>query len=146
VSDLSSATDLLSIHRVMYDYAWGCDSGDLELLRSLFTEDARLDYSQTRGGPVGGRDDAVSWLQNSLEQLAFIQHLISNFRIEVSGDRAAGRAMFHTSFCLAGKGDVMVTGGYYNLELVRTPDGWKVQSLIEEVRWVSSHALPGSQG
>ena len=37
----------------LYDYAWGCDEGDWALLRSLFSEDAELDYSST-GGPAGG--------------------------------------------------------------------------------------------
>jgi hypothetical protein len=129
----------------LVDYAWACDSGDWELLRSVFTDSARLDYSST-GGPAAGRDEVVSWLKESLSQLTFIQHVVSNFRIEVSGDQAAGRAMFLTSFRLPGADGVLLTGGYYDLDLVRTSDGWKVQSLVEENKWMSPGPGAGSHG
>jgi hypothetical protein len=139
VPDSPSTSDLLSIQRLLFDYAWGCDSGDWELLRSVFTESGRLDYSST-GGPAAGRDEVVTWLKDSLSQLAFIQHVVSNFRIDITGDEAGGRAMFFTSFRLPGSDGVIQTGGYYDLELVRTAGGWKLQSLVEENHWMSAGA------
>jgi hypothetical protein len=145
VIDSPSTTDLLNIQRLLFDYAWACDSGDWELLRSVFTDDARLDYSST-GGPAAGRDEVVAWLQESLSLLGFIQHVVSNFRIEISGDQAEGRAMFLTSFRLPGSDDVVLTGGYYDLELVRTSNGWRMRSFVEENQWMSSGIGTKSHG
>jgi 3-phenylpropionate/cinnamic acid dioxygenase small subunit len=128
------ATDQLRMQRLMYDYAWGCDSRDWELLKSLFTDDAQLDYSST-AGPIGGRDEVVAWLEAGLSQVA-IQHVVSNFRIDVADDRANGRAMFHTSVQFPGREDMMLTGGYYELEFVRLESGWRIKRLLEDNHWM----------
>ena len=129
-------SDELDVQRVLYDYAWACDNGDWNLLRSVFSEDARLDYSST-GGPAGGRDAVVGWLEESLSQVQMIQHVVSNFQIDVDGDRAAGRAMFMTSVRIAGMEDVLFTGGYYHLALTRGAEGWRIERLVEDNRWMS---------
>jgi ketosteroid isomerase-like protein len=129
-------SDQLEIQRVLYDYAWGCDNGDWGLLAAVFTADARLDYSST-GGPAGGREEVLRWLQESLSQLPVIQHVVSNFQIEVSGNRAEGRAMFFTSARVPGLDGMLTTGGYYDLVFRREADGWKMEHLVEDNRWMS---------
>ena len=49
MTDLQSLRDELDIQRVIHDYAWACDNGDWALLKSVFTDDAHLDYSSTEG-------------------------------------------------------------------------------------------------
>jgi hypothetical protein len=142
VTDQHAAADELRIQRVLYDYAWGCDSGDWKLLRSIFTDDAQLDYT-TSGGPSGGRDEVVAWLEESLSQVDMIQHVVSNFQIDVSGDRAGGRAMFFTSVRLPGSSDLLLTGGYYDLEFGRVGEEWKLRRLFEDNRWMNRD--PSSQ-
>jgi hypothetical protein len=132
------------IQRTLVDYAWACDNGDWGLLRSLFTADAYLDYSST-AGPAGGREEVVNWLQESLTQLDFIQHVVSNFQLDVTGDKASGRAMFFTTFRLPGVPEVLFTGGYYQLELVRDTDRWMLKQLIEDNRWMSG-SVGAAQG
>jgi hypothetical protein len=127
-------TDLLDIQRLLYDYAWGCDEGDWALLRSVFSDDAVLDYSST-GGPAGGRDEVVAWLESSLSGTR-LQHVVSNFRIDVSGDAAAGKAMFFTTVHLEGLHRPLTTGGYYDLGFVRVDGRWKVRRLYEDNRWM----------
>lgn len=127
--------DQLDIQRLLHDYAWACDEGDWVLLASVFTADAELDYSAT-GGPAGGRDEVVAWLEASLGQVELIQHVVSNFRIDVDGDEAGGRAMFFTSVRLPGVEGVLLTGGYYRLHLTRAPDGWRIRRLYEDNRWM----------
>jgi ketosteroid isomerase-like protein len=133
--ELQSVRDELDIQRVIHDYAWACDNGDWGLLKSVFTDDAYLDYSSTQG-PAGTRDEVVAWLEQSLSQVAFIHHIVSNFQIELGGDRADVRALFHCSVRLPGVDDMLVTGGYYQEELVRTVDGWKIHRLVEDNRWM----------
>lgn len=137
MTDLQSLRDELDIQRVVADYAWACDNADWTLLRSIFTEDAHLDYSTT-GGPAGLRDEVVAWLEESLSQVPVIHHVVSNFQITLDGDRADVRAMFHCSARLPGVEDMLITGGYYDEELVRTADGWKIQRLREDNRWMKS--------
>lgn len=103
----------------------------------MFTADAQLDYSSTRG-PAGGREEVVGWLEGSLSQVPVIQHVVSNFQIDVSGDRAAGRAMFYTSVRAPGLDDMLVAGGYYDLAFRRESDGWKIERLVEDNRWRST--------
>jgi SnoaL-like domain len=136
-----SIADELDVQRVLYEYAWACDNGDWDLLRSVFTADAHLDYSST-GGPVGKREEIVGWLQESLSQLTTIQHVVSNFQIDVNGIRAGGRAMFLTSARIPGLQDMLTTGGYYDLAFRRETDGWKIERLVEDNRWMTP-AQPG---
>jgi hypothetical protein len=135
--NLQAVRDELDIQRVITDYAWACDNGDWGLLKSLFTDDAYLDYSSTQG-PAGPRDEVVAWLEQSLSQVPVIQHVVSNFQIDLEGDRAKVRAMFYTSARLQGLDEMLVTGGYYDEEFVRTSDGWKIQRLFEDNRWMKS--------
>jgi 3-phenylpropionate/cinnamic acid dioxygenase small subunit len=134
--DERSVSDDLAVQRVLYDYAWACDNGEWGLLASVFTSDAQLDYSST-DGPAGGRDEVVTWLRESLSQLPVIQHVVSNFQIQVNGNRAEGRAMFFTSAQVPGLDDMLTTGGYYDLAFRKEPDGWKIQHLVEDNRWMS---------
>jgi hypothetical protein len=131
-----SAADELEVQRVLYDYAWACDNKDWGLLASVFTSDAHLDYSST-GGPAGGREEVVGWLRESLSQLPVIQHVVSNFQIDVQGDRAMGRAMFYTAARLPGLEVMLTTGGYYDLDFRREADDWKITRLFEDNRWMS---------
>ncbi|MET0726949.1 MAG: nuclear transport factor 2 family protein [Acidimicrobiales bacterium] len=137
MTDLQSVRDELDIQRVIHDYAWACDNGDWELLKSVFTDDAYLDYSSTNG-PAGSRDEIVAWLEQSLTQVPVIHHVVSNFQIDIDGDRANARAMFHCSAQLQGVDDMLVTGGYYDEELVRGPLGWRIQRLVEDNRWMKN--------
>jgi SnoaL-like domain len=66
-----------------------------------------------------------------------IQHVVSNFQIERRGSRAEGRAMFFTSARIPGLHDMLTTGGYYDLAFRREPDGWKIERLVEDNRWMS---------
>jgi hypothetical protein len=77
MGDDRSVADELAVQRVVHDYAWACDNKDWDLLSSVFTADARLDYSSTRG-PVGGREEVTGWLRQSLSQVPVMQHVVTN--------------------------------------------------------------------
>ena len=135
--DLQALSDRQEIVELLYRYARGVDTRDWALWRTVFTEDAELDYSTT-GGPVGGRDEVTSWLESSIGLLPMIHHVVSNFQIDLDGDRAKVRALFHCTAQLPGLDDLLVTGGYYDEELVRTPAGWKIHRLFEDNRWMQN--------
>lgn len=135
--DLQSVRDELDIQRLKFDYAWACDNGDWALLRSVFTDDAHLDYSSARG-PAGDRNEVVAWIEQSLSRLSWIHHVVSNFHVDLDGDMAQVRSMFHCTAQLPGVERPIVTGGYYHEVYVRTGGGWRIQRLFEDNRWMTT--------
>ena len=139
--DVQAISDTLEIHDVLYDYAWACDNGDWALLRSVFTDDARLDYSSA-GGPAGGRDEVCTWLEESLSQIQ-ITHVVSNVQVDLHVDEAAVRAMFYCIVMI--EGQQITTSGYYRDQFRRTSEGWKILSLTEDNRWMTSPSAVTAQ-
>ena len=54
--------DELQIAALLYRYARAVDTKDTELYRSVFTDDAYLDYSSA-GVIAGSRDEVADWLR-----------------------------------------------------------------------------------
>lgn len=126
------------ITALLYRYARAVDTKDWELYRSVFTEDARIDYSSA-GAVVGSRDEVVDWFAANFGVLPWSMHYITNIEIlEHDGDWATVRAMFYNPMQLPGMPEMSSCGGYYHHEVVRTPDGWRSRSLREENVWFAN--------
>ncbi|CDP83459.1 hypothetical protein BN975_01014 [Mycolicibacterium farcinogenes] len=127
-----------AISALLYRYARAVDSKDWELYRSVFTEDARIDYSSA-GAVVGTRDDVVEWFAANFGVIPWSMHYITNIEIlESDAETATVRAMFYNPMQLPGMPEMSACGGYYHHELVRTADGWRSRSLREENVWFSN--------
>ena len=131
---MQTVADKLEIRELLFRYARAVDTKDWALLTSVFTAGAHLDYTSA-GGPAAGRDEVVAWLARSLEQLPVTQHYITNVEIDLVGDRAHVRAMFFNPMQLPGMAEMSSCGGNYLHEVVRTPDGWKSERLVEQNDW-----------
>ncbi|MGV0809141.1 nuclear transport factor 2 family protein [Mycolicibacterium setense] len=130
--------DELLIQALLYRYARAVDTKDWELYRSVFTEDAQIDYSSA-GAIVGTRDDVVDWFAANFGVIPWSMHYITNVEIlETDGDNATVRAMFYNPMQLPGMPETSACGGYYHHELVRTPDGWRSRGLREENLWFTN--------
>ena len=136
--DMQEIGDRLEIEALLTSYAKAVDRGDWTLYRSVFTDDAAIDYSSV-GGNVGGVEEIADWLAETLPIFAKSMHLIANIDIafDDSGDTAKVEAMFHNPMLIAGDGSFM-TGGWYHHDLVRTENGWKSERLVEEGAYFSS--------
>ena len=134
-----SVSDRLAVSEVLDDYARGIDSKDWDLVVSVFTDDAHLDYTAF-GGPKGARDDVVGWLQTMVSSFAMTQHLITNRHITIDGDEAVVTAELLAPMGTA-KGDqkmaMMWTGGCYRDRLTRTADGWKISRRTCDRGWMT---------
>lgn len=139
--DVQRISDELEIASVLNRYARAVDGKDWDLLRSLFTEDAHLDYSCV-GGPSAGRDEVCSWLQRSLTLMPMTQHFITNVEADIDGDTATVRAMFYNPMLLPGATETSACGGYYHHVMVRTASGWRSRSLREENLWFDNPPSP----
>lgn len=126
------------ISALLYQYARAVDSKDWELYRSVFTEDAQIDYSSA-GAIVGTRDEVVDWFAANFGVIPWSMHYITNIEVlDTDGDAATVRAMFYNPMQLPGMAEMSACGGYYHHELVRTPDGWRSRSLREENLWFTN--------
>jgi len=134
MDDLQTVHDKIEIKELLYRYARGCDSKDWKLLTSVFTPDAHLDYSSAGFG-AGSRDEVVGMLEQALSTLPMSQHFITNIEIELDGDRADVRAMFYNPMQLPGMAEMSYCGGSYHHNVVRTPEGWKSERLVEHNQW-----------
>lgn len=132
--DLRSLADKLEIQEQLARYARGLDTRDWELWKSVFTEDATIDYSRS-GVNIGGRDEVAEFLADAFTSIAWATHHVTNVEIDLDGDRAHVRAMFFNPMQLPGMAEPSSTGGYYLHEFERTPEGWKSTRLVEEPIW-----------
>jgi hypothetical protein len=131
-------SDQSDIARLLYVYARAVDTKDWELYRSVFTDDAHIDYSSA-GAVVGSRDEVVEWFATNFGVIVWSMHYITNIEVdidtELDGDVATVRAMFYNPMQLPGMTEMSTCGGYYHHEMVRTPGGWRSRSLREENVW-----------
>jgi ketosteroid isomerase-like protein len=130
-------SDEAEIARLLYRYARAVDTKDWELYRSVFTDDAHIDYSSA-GAVVGGRDEVVDWFAANFGVIAWSMHYITNIESDITGDTATVRAMFYNPMQLPGMLEPSYCGGYYHHELVRAPDGWRSRRLREENVWFTN--------
>ena len=132
--NLQRISDELEIAALLSRYARAVDTKDWALYRSVFTDDAYVDYSSA-GVIAGPRDEVADWLSQAFTAIAMSMHYITNVETQIEGDTATVRAMFYNPFQLSGMPELSHCGGYYHHELVRTPDGWRSRSLREENAW-----------
>lgn len=135
--DTEELSDRANITELLYRYARGVDSKDWELWRTVFTEDAHLDYSSAQG-PSGSRETVGQWLEASFAHIHGAHHYITNIEISVNGDEAEATALFFNPFRAAWLDEFSTAGGYYRHKLVRTPEGWRSSELYEDNRWIQN--------
>ena len=124
----------LHIHDVLVRYAAAVDARDWDRLRTLFTEDAVLDYS-VFGGPRGPVDDAIEWMSNALARVPMTQHLITNVLIHLGTDTAeVTSAVFNP---IGTDSDPILVGGTYRDRMVRTDSGWLIAKRTASFTWSS---------
>lgn len=134
MTDVRRLADELEIRALLSRYARAVDTKDWDLYRSVFTDDAHIDYSSA-GAPAGSPDEVAAWLEAGFAAIPWSMHYITNIECDIDGDTATVRAMFYNPMQLPGVQDQSCCGGYYFHDLVRTPDGWRSRNLREENVW-----------
>ena len=134
----SELMERAAINDLLDDYAFAVDSRNWDLLHSLFTPDAVLDYTAA-GGPCGPCDDVLRWITASLPAVTLSQHLLSNRRIRLTGDEARVRTELLNPLLFAGDDgtQMLLLGGRYDDRVRRTPDGWKFAERIHTTTWTA---------
>jgi len=143
--DLQRISDQLEITALLTKYARAVDTKDWELYRSVFTDDAHIDYSSA-GAIAGSREEVADWLAQGFATIPMSMHYITNIEIlENTGDTATVRAMFYNPMRLPGMAELSYCGGYYHHNLVRTAEGWRSRRLREESLWFVNAPSPPTE-
>ncbi|MFF7976438.1 nuclear transport factor 2 family protein [Streptomyces sp. NPDC007905] len=144
--ELATVMDRLAVDEMVTEYAVAVDDGDWAAYRGLFTVDGRADY-RSAGGIEGEAGRVAGWLAGSLELFAMRQHLIVNRQVRFgilehdTGDTARVRADYLSPMRFADDGvggsgaPDLVCGGRYDFELLRTPEGWRLRSVVVHEMW-----------
>lgn len=145
--DARETADRLAIDGVLSCYAWAVDSKDWDLLATVFTDDAVVDYSDTNG-PKGSASELIAWLRETLAPFSMTQHLVTNRDVRIEGGEATARSMFFNPMGVAGAEralGLMLCGGTYEDRLRRTPDGWRICERVHRMTWIVG-GLEGRDG
>ena len=135
--DLHYLTDRLAISDFLTAYARAVDTKDWELFRSLFVDDADIDYTSS-GGIAGGVGEVATWMAETMSMFSATQHIITNEQVSIDGDTASVQAVLFNPMVFDGSETLSFTcGGGYDHDLVRTEDGWKSRRVTMTMTWTT---------
>jgi hypothetical protein len=122
-------------------YAMGVDRADWEMFADCFTDPVHADFSVS-GVPAAdfARDDLVDLVRVPLSGFTATQHLSPNHVIEFDendSDRAICYSYMYAQHYLEDSegGDFFLLRGSYTNHMLRTSDGWRIESLTQHVSW-----------
>jgi uncharacterized protein (TIGR02246 family) len=116
-------TDRDEVVALTIRYATAIDSQQYELLSTVFTEDADLDYGEV--GHWTGAAEITEFMDLAHRGAANTLHRMSNQVVAVDGDAATART-YVDALILGPDGSGVNAIGYYDDEAVRTADGWLI--------------------
>ena len=142
--ELQEIGDRLEIEAALVRYTRAVDAGDWDLLDTVFTPDAEIDYTES-GGIAGPYPAVKAWLAEVLpaffpRRMHALHQVDIGFPGGLGGDDATATAYFHNPMPLPpaeeGAQERLVEfGGLYHHVLVRTAAGWRSRRLREEIVW-----------
>jgi 3-phenylpropionate/cinnamic acid dioxygenase small subunit len=136
--------DKAQIAEVLIRYATGIDAKDWPLLRTCWTDEVDIDYGDL--GHFTNADEFTALMTQIHDGMGQTYHRISNLVIKVDGDRATARSYVHALLmAMPGDSSSWVDAlGHYDDELVRTPDGWRIDKRTTHIARVLSGADAGA--
>jgi hypothetical protein len=123
VSEPNVRQDKEDIADVLVRYATGIDRRDWPLFRTVWTDDCELDYGEI--GRFNGVDAITEFMDQAHAMAGHTMHRLTNQVIDVHGDTAESRTYVDALIMIDGNSGVNAAG-FYDDELVRGDDGWRV--------------------
>jgi hypothetical protein len=141
----SYVSDRIEIDDLLTRSASALDMREWDTLDTVFTADAELDY-RSAGGLCGTYPEIKAWLSEVLPMFTWTQHLVLNRAVELepTGESGRSRSSFlnPNRLVIRDKPWLFTVGGKYHDHLVRTADGWRISSRLEETLWWTN-PMPG---
>jgi len=128
------------ITRRVYEYAFGIDTRDWRLYRSIFCDQIDMDFSSYSGQEKTrmSADDWVHNVQALFTGLTATQHSMTNPMVDLDDPTHARCRMYMQAehFLTTDQGDnSYALGGYYNNRLVKVDTGWRLSAVTLNVLW-----------
>lgn len=126
---MTGLQDRQDISDLLVRYATGIDRRDWPLFRTVFTDDCQLDYGEI--GSWSGVDAVTDFMEKVHAMAGHTLHRLSNQAVAIDGDNAVARTYVDALIMSADdqSGGQGVNGiGFYDDEIVRTPEGWRIAS------------------
>lgn len=128
-SEIQALKDELEIRNLQARLAHLADDGELGEYITLFTQDAVWE-----GGAFGTKRGVEEIMQGAKERRqggtsgpgAFTRHVLTTTMIELDGDEARGKSVFHF-YTNIDQTPVHAVMGIYEDKFLRTASGWKMQ-------------------
>ena len=121
---MSEREDRQDIADVLVRYATGIDRRDWPLFRTVFTDDCQLDYGEV--GSWRGVDAVTEFMQQAHALAGHTMHRLTNQVITVDGDSAQARTYVDALIMLADNTSGVNAAGFYDDDIVRTDEGWRI--------------------
>jgi hypothetical protein len=141
-------SDRLEIHDLLARYCDALDRQDWAVFDRIFTADAVIDYS-AMGGSRRDLATTKKFLAETMPLFPSFQHLIGSTVLDIDGDFAHARTICHNPMLRTagdrGDPDMFVCGLWYRDELVRTADGWRIRSRVEERSYIKNLPARGDK-
>jgi hypothetical protein len=140
-SRIRQIEDRTQISEQVIRYAMGVDRRDWAMFAGCFTDPVYADFS---GGGIPtatvSRADLVARVSAALNGFTATQHISPNHVIEFDASDP-GRAICHSymyaQHLLRGSanGEFYLLRGSYTNHMLRTPDGWRIERIIQHRSW-----------
>jgi SnoaL-like domain len=137
----SSTIDLLlaraEISELIFRFCRALDSQDWALLRSCFTGELLIDYVDFRQQKARiSADEFVEQRRQGLQGLK-TQHVSSNHEITIDSEEATceSSSLIYRFDPQMETNNSFDTHCQYEHTLIRTDEGWKVNSIVQRVLW-----------
>lgn len=136
--------DKAAIIEILNLYGFALDAHQWDLFDRVFTDDVSADF-----GPAGASWSGLADFKRSFaefhETLDNHQHTMMGHLVQVDGDKA--NAFSWGNWLLvresAKDGPAWLGTGWYDDELVRTPDGWRIKHRVCRLAsWTGNPAVP----
>lgn len=145
---LEEMSDRFLIEDVILEEAAAIDERDWDRWEETYVADAKIDWSGN-GGAKGDPKVIRAWASSVLSEANFpypqYQHYCTNFRIRVDGDAATSRHLQIIPISVVSPGggrQIAFSGIWFEDELVRSADGWKISARREFRAW--QHNFPAT--
>lgn len=139
-----SAQDKAEIIEALNLYAFALNSHQFELFDRVFTDDVRAEF-----GPAGAVWSGLANLKRTFlefhDTLTNHMHQMMGHVVHVNGDKANSFTYGNWLLVREGAegGSSWLGSGWYDDELVRTPNGWRIRDRIAKlVSWNGNPLVP----
>jgi hypothetical protein len=128
-------SDIPAIVNVINLYPIAVDTLRWQLFDQVFTPDVMADF----GGAAVWHD--LASLKQAFEMIHqpfnATQHVTTNHQVVVHGERASCLSYVHGRFIrpVPEGGNMFESSGWYDDQLVRTPDGWRISRRVCRMLW-----------